>query len=307
MRIPRKSYAMAGLDGIEGRLKGQGVDPKTATAIASVLRDILRKQNQDEQMNYEAIEKGVVAGHTHDGAGSESTIVGGVAEGGGSVAIATGLRSVALGDTAAATNLATLAIIYGARAQGQYCIAIGFNTLASVQRGVCIGPFSSIGARSTVALGDGAQCFGAASEYAIAIGYNSRVDHGWAVAIGWTAVTKKNFEIALGTSDHIVKSRGDREVGVQTRTATATLGATGTQGEIVIVNNAAAITLTLPTIAAIDVGRTYTIKKISGVLLDVTVSGGPGTIDGAASVVLTTQWQRVTVVATAVDVWHIIG
>lgn len=58
MFIPRKSYASAGIGSLTSRLTGAGLEPKAAKAIGDVLGQILRQQNFDERLNYEAIERG---------------------------------------------------------------------------------------------------------------------------------------------------------------------------------------------------------------------------------------------------------
>ncbi len=59
LNIPRKSYPMAGMQGIEGRIRAGGFDPPQQAAIAGMLRDVLNKQTQDERLNYDAIEAAV--------------------------------------------------------------------------------------------------------------------------------------------------------------------------------------------------------------------------------------------------------
>lgn len=59
-----------------------------------------------------------------------------------------------------------------------------------------------------------------------------------------------------------------------------------------LVTNSTDVTITLP---SSNVGRVYNIKKIGSTANTVTVVGaGAATIDGAASVVLTNQYQVVT-------------
>lgn len=58
MHIPRKSYAAAGIGSLTSRLTGAGLDAKAAKAIGDVLGQVLRQQNFDERLNYEAIERG---------------------------------------------------------------------------------------------------------------------------------------------------------------------------------------------------------------------------------------------------------
>lgn len=79
-----------------------------------------------------------------------------------------------------------------------------------------------------------------------------------------------------------------------------------------IVNNAAPVTITLPTAASVynsstGVGRIYVIKKISGAALNVTVQGsGSENIDGVNTKVLTLQYSSIIVQSDGTQ-WHVIG
>ena len=71
-------------------------------------------------------------------------------------------------------------------------------------------------------------------------------------------------------------------------------------------NEGAALQVTLPTITTAIIGHQFVIKKI-GNTANVTVArGGSDLIDGVISFVLTTQYQSVTVFASALAVWDVL-
>lgn len=73
-------------------------------------------------------------------------------------------------------------------------------------------------------------------------------------------------------------------------------------GDVVLVDaSAAAVDVTLPAAAA---GATVTVKKTDASANAVTISGG--TIDGAAQLVLATQWDHAALIADG-NVWSVIG
>jgi hypothetical protein len=90
---------------------------------------------------------------------------------------------------------------------------------------------------------------------------------------------------------------------IQTKTSAYTL----TANDSVILADASggAFTLTLPTAVGIS-GTVYTIKRISA-SNNVTIDGaGAETIDGAATYVLTAQWQAVELISNGTS-WFVIG
>jgi hypothetical protein len=74
---------------------------------------------------------------------------------------------------------------------------------------------------------------------------------------------------------------------------------------LVRANEAGALTVTLPTITNAIIGHQFVIKKM-GNIANVTVQrSSTDLIDGAATFVLTTQYQSVTVYASAAGVWDV--
>ena len=88
---------------------------------------------------------------------------------------------------------------------------------------------------------------------------------------------------------------------VTTLTGSATL--VTTQSGVVLVNNAAAATVTLPA-AASSTGLTFTIKRLTANA--VTVASAGGTIDGAATQALAAQYDFITVVSDGTN-WYIVA
>lgn len=111
--------------------------------------------------------------------------------------------------------------------------------------------------------------------------------------------------VGVGTTspNSVLHVAGPVSTAFATKTASYTIGAS----DSVIAGNATggAFTVTLPTAVGIA-GRQYTIKKIDSSGNAVTVDGaGSETIDGAATVALTTQWARTTIVSNGTN-WLII-
>jgi predicted dinucleotide-binding enzyme len=72
--------------------------------------------------------------------------------------------------------------------------------------------------------------------------------------------------------------------------------AAGTADHIILVSPAGTLTVTLP--AALDMlGKRVVVKRANNTTHVVTIDASSGTIDGAASVTLTTAWQRREVVS----------
>lgn len=111
--------------------------------------------------------------------------------------------------------------------------------------------------------------------------------------------------IGIGTTspNSILHVAGPIATAIATKTAAYTIGA----GDSVILGNATAgaFTVTLPTAVGIA-GRQYIIKKIDSSANAVTLDGaGSETIDGAATVALSAQWARSTVVSDGAN-WLLI-
>jgi len=84
-------------------------------------------------------------------------------------------------------------------------------------------------------------------------------------------------------------------------------GVTVSKGYTAITTGSSNRTATLPVAAAGNVGATYTIKKVDSGTGNVSVTrAGDDTIDGGTSVVLYHQFESVTVIVRAADVWDII-
>lgn len=90
----------------------------------------------------------------------------------------------------------------------------------------------------------------------------------------------------------------------QSITATDSIGQ---QAGIILVNaTGGAVIATLPAVADVPVGKTYTVKKTNATNT-VTVEGaGAETIDGAANVVLTAQYDFVSIVSNG-TAWFIVA
>ncbi len=111
--------------------------------------------------------------------------------------------------------------------------------------------------------------------------------------------------VGVGTDDptSLFQVAGAIATAVATKTAAATL----TAGESVILADAAsaAFTVTLPTAVGIT-GRQYTIKRINGGSNNVTIgTTSSQTIDGAATYVLSVQYDKITVTSNGAN-WFII-
>lgn len=93
-------------------------------------------------------------GHSHDGTGTNSTVVGGLEEEGATAALAAGDRAVAIGDISSAAAADTVAVGYNASAQGINEIAIGSGAVigATATGAIVIGQSSSISAAATDAI-----------------------------------------------------------------------------------------------------------------------------------------------------------
>jgi len=70
-------------------------------------------------------------------------------------------------------------------------------------------------------------------------------------------------------------------------------------------DSAASKTLTLPAASSTIIGRTYRIKKIGSANTTTIARAGSDTIDGATSVVLSVQYQSVTIVCVSATTWGV--
>ena len=117
-----------------------------------------------------------------------------------------------------------------------------------------------------------------------------------------------SLEVGINTaSPHsTLHVNGSFAVNLSTFTATVDLGA-GTNGaaKTIIMNNAAAATITLPSAVGIE-GREYDIKKVSatGGGRTVTIDGaGSETIDGSLTFALVSQYEAITVISDGANWW----
>ncbi len=106
---------------------------------------------------------------------------------------------------------------------------------------------------------------------------------------------------ALVTGDLTVQGNVFGHVLVTTLTGTTTLSAS--QAGVVLVNNAANCTITLPA-ASSATGVTFTVKRLS--TNQVTVTAASGNIDGNTSENLLSKWAYLTVVSNGTD-WFIVA
>jgi hypothetical protein len=90
---------------------------------------------------------------------------------------------------------------------------------------------------------------------------------------------------------------------VQMTTVTGSTTLAAAQSGVVLVNNAAAATITLPAATSAK-GVTFTVKRLTANAVTVNTAGG--TIDGAASQSLAAQYSFITVVSDGTN-WYIIG
>jgi len=106
---------------------------------------------------------------------------------------------------------------------------------------------------------------------------------------------------ALINGDVSVQGNLFAHASITTVTSSTTL--VPAQSGIVLVNNAAVTTITLPN-AASSTGLTFTIKRLTANA--VTVASAGGTIDGAATQALAAQYDFITLVSDGAN-WYIIG
>lgn len=162
-------------------------------------------------------------GHSHDGTGTNSTIIGGVAEAGATVPVASGAQGLAAGDNAQSTadNAIAIgpgdttltaanataegaiaigsgdAIVTGPVASGVDSIVIGRNAFCNVANGIAIGRDATGGTRG-VAIGFGST--GSADNVAIGFNASAGAPRSNAVVVGASASITGNRSVAVGAS-----------------------------------------------------------------------------------------------------------
>jgi hypothetical protein len=124
------------------------------------------------------------------------------------------------------------------------------------------------------------------------------------------AMRLNSIGLGVGTKTQVSLLEADGALGlaIETVTGNTTLNATHST---LLVNASGNVTITLPAAASVynstdDVGRIYTIKKIDTDANRVVIDGnGSETIDGAATAVITTQYESVTIQSDGSN-WHIL-
>jgi len=110
--------------------------------------------------------------------------------------------------------------------------------------------------------------------------------------------------VGIGTSAPIsmLDLHGSLSLPITTITANYTVGA---NDYTILCNNSGSITLTLPTAIGIT-GRVYVIKKLTN--KQITIDGnGSETIDGAATIVTSTQWSSYMIQSNGAAGWFVIS
>ena len=107
-----------------------------------------------------------------------------------------------------------------------------------------------------------------------------------------TFPTSGNVGIGTNAPASTLQVAGSLALAITTKAITYTAAA---GDHTIICNNSGAITINLPAAAGCS-GRIYVVKKISGAALNVTIDPNASeTVDGAATRVLTTQYESVMI------------
>lgn len=115
-----------------------------------------------------------------------------------------------------------------------------------------------------------------------------------------------NGLVGIGTNAPTSTLQVTGSVAMAITTKTATYTATASDHTILCNNTSGGITINLPAAAGCS-GRVYVIKKISGILNNVTIDGNSAeTIDGAATRVLTVQYETVMIQSNG-TAWFILS
>ncbi|MGG9961347.1 beta strand repeat-containing protein [Ferruginibacter sp. SUN106] len=113
-----------------------------------------------------------------------------------------------------------------------------------------------------------------------------------------------NVGVGTTTPASTLEVNGSLALAITTKTATYT--ATASDHTIICNNTGAAITINLPAAAGCS-GRVYVVKKISGMLLNVTIDPNASeTVDGVTTRVLTTQYESVMIQSDGAN-WFILS
>lgn len=188
-----------------------------------------------------------------------------------------------------------------------WAVAVGTGASAD-QWSTAVGPWSQAFGEDAVAVGENTVT---AAFAAVALGYQATANNAQSVALGYNSLAQHDGEVALGRNQGFVTIPGGlrffSQVGVSS--GATTMDASKKDTFIRADASAGNVTINLITADAAAVGRILTVKKIDSSANTVTLDGsGAETIDGAATYVLTAQWESVTVMASQeTGKWYVIN
>ncbi len=221
----------------------------------------------------------------------------------GSFNTSNGVNSATIGESNTSGGQNSLAIGFTTTATGGNSLAMGNTTQALAENSLALGNSTITSGANSLALGEGTT---AKAYSSIAIGkYNTVVGNSgvWTptdpllVAGNGTSSTPSNAMVLYKNGNLAIS--GALNLPIVTLTTATTLGAT----HYTVLANAA-ITITLPNANTCS-GRVYVIKKIIATG-SVTLASAGGTIDGASTQTLTTQYQKFAVQSDGTN-WYIIN
>lgn len=146
---------------------------------------------------------------------------------------------------------------------------------------------------------------GAAADYA-SRGYivtAGGVDFGFIIGGAVRGLWKESGELGVGTASPTSTLHVDGSVAAKARTVTGASSTAAAERTILVNNGATAHTVALPA-AATCPGREYAIKRLGTNTVTIDPNGAE-TIDGAATLDLTTQYQTARVVSDGAN-WHVV-
>lgn len=210
--------------------------------------------------------------------------------------------SVALGQNARGNGLASTAVGQGAQASAD-AVALGRSAAADGEDSIAIGTITLVTAQGATGVGHGTRVEGIR---ATALGEDATAMNDDSTALGTGASTTKTNQVMLGHDGDVTTMPGGVEVAVNRVSANYTMDGPANDRVILADAGAGAVTVTLIA-AAGNEGRVVTIKKVDASANAVTIDGsGTETIDGAATQVLSAQYEDITVVCDG-TAWFIIG
>ena len=245
------------------------------------------------------------------GAGSNSEQVGLDAQAGGSESVAVGHlasstqpNSIAVGTGASATGFDAIAVGNAAGASVAGVVVVGQGAIGSGSDGVAVGRITSVGFRS-VAIGWNANS-GSARSVAIGPSANT-VAFDDAIALGSGALASANNDGQWGAASVPIDFQSYRQLALgRAGVAVNTDTVTSPQAIIGVTDTSVARTVTLQT-ATLTAGRVVIVKDESGLAgtNNITVATqGAETIDGAATVVISTNYGVVRLYSNGTN-WFI--